>query len=261
MSSKKSSNDSKKDLKETKEIKITNDENSGSTSKISKSKDKELKNKSSNDDLEKKEEAIQVASSEVKKPKKKDSQYKTNDINKEENISMKDIEEDSSSSKKTNKNAKKVESEDTSDDKESKSKKSDRKSRSPTGYNMFMKEKMPEVEAENQKEKLKIIGGLWKELNDTEKEKYNTEALSHKKVIDDKDFTEKNKKKGKNISGYTLFMQESIKNIEAESQRDKMVKVAKLWKDASSEVKDEYNEKAKTIKNDYKSQNEEVEIN
>jgi hypothetical protein len=45
-----------------------------------------------------------------------------------------------------------------------------------SGYNVFMAEKMKQLKEEDQvegKERLKVVGGMWKELTDKEKEKYN----------------------------------------------------------------------------------------
>lgn len=140
-------------------------------------------------------------------------------------------------------------------EKEGNNKANEKKHRNPTGYNIFMKEKMSEIVGDDQKSKLKSIASLWRDLSVTEKEKYNEEALKHKKVFKDNQDNE-SKKKGKNISGYTLFMKDLIKTIEAGSQKEKMIEVAKLWKEESQDTKNKYNEKAKKIKEESQSQEE-----
>lgn len=263
MSTKKLISDSKKDLKESESKKIIKEDNSGkdSSTKSNKSKDKEVKKKDIPNDTE--EEIANLDSGKSESSKKDNSKKKMKNSNNLEKTSEEVSESENSSSKKTTKTTKKEDNENKDNttkesDKESKSKKSERKSRNPTGYNIFMKKKMSELTGEDQKEKLKLIANLWKELNEEDKQKYNTEALEYKKVDDEMGNSERNKKKGKNISGYTLFMKDSINTIEAESQREKMVEVAKLWKEASKDVKDGYNEKAKAIKAE--AQEEEVEI-
>lgn len=264
MSTKKSANDPKKVLKETKSEKISNEENSvkelsSKSNKSNKPKEKELKKKSIPNDTE--EEATNLDSCKTEVSKKDISKKKAKESNINSEKSSEEVSESENSSSKKTTNINKKEDNSSKDittkddlDKGSKSKKSERRTRNRTGYNVFMKEKMSEITGQDQKEKLKTISVLWNKLNEEDKQKYNTEALNHKKVDGKKNTNEKSKKKGKNISGYNLFIKDSINTVEADSQREKMAEVGKLWREASKDVKDDYNAKAKSIKAEFESQ-------
>ena len=45
-----------------------------------------------------------------------------------------------------------------------------------SGYNVYMKKKIKEVEGENQKEKLLKVSSSWKKLSEKEKQKFRDEA-------------------------------------------------------------------------------------
>ena len=53
------------------------------------------------------------------------------------------------------------------------------KKKSPSGWNLFYKEKQSSVEVSKQENKMSLVGELWKALSDEEKEEWNTKAKAN----------------------------------------------------------------------------------
>ena len=131
-------------------------------------------------------------------------------------------------------------------DKELKIKKKQVKSLIPrgrTGYNIFLKEKIGNFSDVPQKDRMKLVGELWKTTSAEEKEKFNSIANEEKKNLPIPE-TKKSDKKRK-LSGYNIFMKENIASASGDSQRDKLMQVSQKWKHLDIKEKEEYNLKSK----------------
>lgn len=126
------------------------------------------------------------------------------------------------------------------------SKRKNKSSRPQTAYNIFMKDKMTEIEAPNQTEKLKIIAKFWKDLKDKDKVKYHQEAdLKKKEFFDQKEkMQSENGKKKRLPNAYNIFLKERMQLINGINQKDKLIKIAFEWKNLDLENKNVFIEKA-----------------
>jgi hypothetical protein len=132
------------------------------------------------------------------------------------------------------------------DIKDSKGKKKPVKSLIPrgrTGYNIFLKEKIGNFADVPQKDRMKLVGDLWKTTSKEEKDKFNFIANEEKKNLPIPESKKTDKKR--KLSGYNIFMKEHITGASGDSQRDKLMQVSQKWKNLDQKEKDEYNEKAK----------------
>jgi hypothetical protein len=115
--------------------------------------------------------------------------------------------------------------------------------RGRTGYNIFLKEKIGNFADVPQKDRMKLVGDLWKTTSKEEKDKFNFIANEEKKNLPIPESKKTDKKR--KLSGYNIFMKEHITGASGDSQRDKLMQVSQKWKNLDQKEKDEYNEKAK----------------
>ena len=144
--------------------------------------------------------------------------------------------------------------------------KNKKSSRPLTAYNFYMIEQMKIVEIQNPKEKLKVIGKMWSDLNDQDKISYISKAKIAKEEWeaqsnDSKELkkTAKGKKSKKNPdskkekkppSAYNLFMKDRMKDstMIADSQSEKLKLIAQLWKKLPENDKQPFIDQCQQIK-------------
>jgi hypothetical protein len=127
----------------------------------------------------------------------------------------------------------------------------DGKKKKVSGYNLFMKEKMAELKAENVpgKERMGKIGAMWKALSEDLHKNWNAKA---KEIVGESTAEAKVKVKAsgtaktKKLSGYNVFMKEKMAELKAENvpSNERMKKIGPMWKALSDAEKKIWNEKA-----------------
>ena len=118
--------------------------------------------------------------------------------------------------------------------------------RPKTGYNLFVADKIKEIKDVDQKEKMKHVGQLWKNATTKEKTKYSDMAAKLKKEFEEANPVEKKKPK-RGLSGYNVYMRETIKTVSGDNQKEKLLNVSASWKKLSDKEKQKYKDKAKQL--------------
>lgn len=118
--------------------------------------------------------------------------------------------------------------------------------RPKTGYNLFVADKIKDFKDVDQKEKMKLVGQLWKTATDKEKSKYIEKADKLRKEFEKANPVEKKKPK-RGLSGYNVYMKEKIKGVEGENQKEKLLKVSSSWRKLSESEKQKYKDEAKKM--------------
>jgi hypothetical protein len=114
-----------------------------------------------------------------------------------------------------------------------------------SAYIFFIKDKRKSIVAENPNKKpteiMSLLGKLWKDLPENEKEKYNKLAASDKA---NKPAKVKTVKPKKTLSGYFKFAAEHRAQVMQENKGIKFgdigKKLGKMWKALSDEAKKSY---------------------
>jgi hypothetical protein len=122
------------------------------------------------------------------------------------------------------------------------------KKRGPSGYNIFIKKRMPELK------NFSDAAAEWKTMTKEQKQPFNDDAKQRKTTDDEQEEettdTEKKKsdnKKKRAPSGYNLFMREQNTIYKQKGEKGNHMKdIATTWKALSDEKKKTYNDKAKT---------------
>jgi hypothetical protein len=123
------------------------------------------------------------------------------------------------------------------------------KKRGPSGYNIFIKKRMPELK------NFSDAAAEWKTMTKEQKQPFNDEAKQRKTKTDDEheeetsdtDKKKKSEKKKRTPSGYNLFMREQNAIYKEKGEKGNHMKdIATTWKALSDEKKKTYNNKAKT---------------
>ena len=128
--------------------------------------------------------------------------------------------------------------------------------RLPSGYNLFCKAKRSEFTADGKspQDVMRELGAAWKTAPKEEKEKYNGTAKAAKLEFIESS-PSKPKKSTRSPSGYNLFCKDKRSELSGggKSPQDVMRALGAAWKSASDETKDQYNEKATSMKSGGKS--------
>ena len=130
-----------------------------------------------------------------------------------------------------------------------------------SGYNLFMKDKMAELKAEEvpSGERMGRVSLLWKNLNDSEKSVWNTKAQeinANNNTSDVETQTTKSKaKSGKRktgtykLSGYQLFVKEKMSEVIKDTSitpKERMGRIGSMWKTLTEIEQNVYKQKAET---------------
>lgn len=118
--------------------------------------------------------------------------------------------------------------------------------RPKTGYNLFVADRIKEIKDVDQKEKMKHVGQLWKKASAKEKSKYSDMAAKLKKEFEEANPVEKKKAK-RSLSGYNVYMRETIKSVSGDNQKEKLLSVSASWKKLSEIEKQKYKDEAKGL--------------
>lgn len=128
-----------------------------------------------------------------------------------------------------------------------------------SGYNLFVKETMTKIIADGVpiSERMGKIGQLWGNLDEEEKNNWNTQA-KNLPVNESVDKIPKQKKQSKNqstkdtnkrsgLSAYQIFVKDKMSEIASDSNirpQERMAKIASIWKSLSPEEQKDYKNKA-----------------
>jgi hypothetical protein len=122
------------------------------------------------------------------------------------------------------------------------------KTKKLTGYNLFMRETMAVLKAEEvpSKERMSEVSKRWKALDEGEKQEWKDKAAKEAPV--EVAVKSKGGKKGpKKLTGYQLFVRETMPTIKADDAiepKARLGHIGKLWKALSAPQQGEYKEKA-----------------
>ncbi len=116
-------------------------------------------------------------------------------------------------------------------------------------YNIFMQEKMAELEAQGcpGKDKVSKVAELWKGLSEAEQAEYKVKAKASTPVLVHSKPNQK-KKGPKGLTGWQLFVQEKMPATKADATivaKDRLGQIGILWKAQSEAQRQEYVAKAK----------------
>jgi len=131
------------------------------------------------------------------------------------------------------------------------------KTRKLSGYNVYMKEKMAELKAQNvpSGERMGKVSAMWKTLSDEEKGTWKSKAdgLNPSVEVSSNTTTSapKTKKEGPTkLSGYQLFVKEKMAEVKADTSipaKERMTKIGALWKACSQAEQEVFKKKAETV--------------
>ncbi len=117
-----------------------------------------------------------------------------------------------------------------------------------SGYNLYMREKMAELKAQNvpSGERMGQVSVMWKALNDTEKGVFKTKAAA---LVPTGSTTKASKGSSgpKKLSGYQLYVRETMPTVKVDATipaKERMGAIGKLWKALSDDKKAEWKVKA-----------------
>jgi hypothetical protein len=123
----------------------------------------------------------------------------------------------------------------------------DGKKKKLSGYNLFMKEKMPELKEANVagNERMGKIGAMWKALSEDQQKIWNEKAKGS--TVEVKAKAKANgETKTKKLTGYNVFMKEKMAELKEANvpSAERMKKIGPMWKALSEADKKIWNEKA-----------------
>ena len=128
------------------------------------------------------------------------------------------------------------------------------KVRKMSGYNLYMKEKMAELKAQNvpSTERMGKVSGMWKLLGDAEKATYKTKAEGQNTAASATGNVAvkapKAKKTGPTkLSGYQFYVKEKMPELKTDASipaKERMSKIGAIWKALSDTEKAGYKVKA-----------------
>lgn len=132
--------------------------------------------------------------------------------------------------------------------------------RPPTAYNLFMREKIQTITGSDQKEKLKAVATMWREMAPKGKESYNKEAATLKeafvkKQLEDPEYNAKKANK-RTPNGYNLFIQARMPDVSGSDQISKLRAIAKEWSALDKTKKGVYQKEASKRKDEAKKMQE-----
>jgi hypothetical protein len=126
------------------------------------------------------------------------------------------------------------------------------KTKKLSGYNIFMREKMPELKEKGipGTKRMGEVSVLWKSLSDEEKGAWKTKANSYAPS----DVTIKAKSEGpsapKKLSGYQLYVKETMPVVKANLDipaKGRMSEIGKMWRSLEQNEKDTWKIKAQNL--------------
>jgi len=123
------------------------------------------------------------------------------------------------------------------------------KTKKLSGYNLYMREKMAELKAENvpSGERMGKVSVMWKTLNEEDKAVYKTRASALVGTVTTKKTVSKVEGGVKKLSGYQLYVRETMPVVKADTTigaKERMGAIGKLWKALSKETQGEWKVKA-----------------
>jgi len=125
------------------------------------------------------------------------------------------------------------------------------KTKKLSGYNIFMKEKMAELKAQQvpSAERMGKVSVLWKALSEEEKAEWKVKANQIAPVSVTVKATEKTAGP-KKLSGYQLYVKETMPIVKVKVEipaKERMAEIGKMWKSLSEEQKAEWKAKAEKL--------------
>jgi len=120
-----------------------------------------------------------------------------------------------------------------------------------SGYNIFMKEKMAELKAQQvpAAERMGKVSVLWKALYEEQKAEWKAKASQVAPVSVTVKATEK-ANGPKKLSGYQLYVKETMPIVKVKAEipaKERMAEIGKMWKTLSEEQKAEWKVKAEKM--------------
>jgi hypothetical protein len=122
-----------------------------------------------------------------------------------------------------------------------------------SGYNVFMKEKMAELKAENvpSAERMTKVGSMWKALSDADKKIWNDKAKgTTSSTASVEHETVSGETKIKKLSGYQLYVKETMPAVKVMADiksTERMTEIGKRWKALSKDEQLTWTNKAKSM--------------
>lgn len=128
-----------------------------------------------------------------------------------------------------------------------KRKENDSKPKKISSYNIFLKETMSKLKEDGVEygNKMKEVSIRWRALSDEEKLEYK--SLATGLDLDTLKSQHSVSKVNKKMSGYQLFIKENMSTIKNDSTiapKERLSKIANLWKNLSDEEKDGWKQKS-----------------
>ena len=126
------------------------------------------------------------------------------------------------------------------------------KTKKLSGYNVFMKEKMAELKAQNvpAAERMGKVSVLWKALTDEEKATWKVKADQVAPVSVSVKATTEKASGPKKLSGYQLYVKETMPIVKVKPEipaKERMAEIGKMWKSLSEEQKAAFKVKAEQL--------------
>jgi len=128
------------------------------------------------------------------------------------------------------------------------------KTRKLSGYNVYMKEKMAELKAQNvpSGERMGKVSAMWKTLTDEDKAvwKSKADALNPSGPTTTGSAPKAKKEGPTKLSGYQLFVKEKMAEVKADTSipaKERMTKIGALWKALAATEQEAYKKKAESV--------------
>jgi len=127
------------------------------------------------------------------------------------------------------------------------------KTKKLSGYNVFMKEKMAELKAQNvpASERMGKVSVLWKALSDQQKAEWKNKADGLTVTVPvTVNTTPSQPSAPKKLSGYQLYVKETMPVVKAKAEipaTERMAEIGKMWKTLSEQQKAEWKAKAEKM--------------
>ena len=125
------------------------------------------------------------------------------------------------------------------------------KTKKLSGYNLYMREKMAELKAQNvpSGERMTKVSQMWKALKDDEKGAWKTKAGSLVPVVA-KSTATKTSSGPKKLSGYQLYVKETMPVVKVKTEipaKERMAEIGKMWKALKDDEKAGWKTKAEKL--------------
>jgi|UniRef100_A0A6C0BKK1 hypothetical protein len=114
------------------------------------------------------------------------------------------------------------------------------------GYNMFLKSRMAELQDKepDSNKRMKQVSEEWGKLTETVKEEWKKKAKEASPPLDQSQVKIKKTRKPQPISGYQVFVRETMESLKEIPPRERMKEIGKRWKALKPEEQQAYKTKA-----------------